>query len=52
MFKVWNKFKCNRKTIHLAVYCFDFYMSRNYNIEDQIKIISLAQAAIHIAMKY
>lgn len=27
-------------------------MSRNYNIEDQNKIISLAQAAIHIAMKY
>ena len=46
------KYKCKRSTLYLAVYCLDFYMSKNTNFQENMEAISVAQACLHLAMKY
>lgn len=48
---VW-KYKCKRSVVYLAVYCLDLYFSKNTNFQNNIEAIAVAQASLHIAMKY
>ena len=52
IFKIIWKYKCKRSTLYLAVYCMDLYLSKTTNFQNSMDAVPVAQACLHIAMKY
>ena len=52
IFKMVWKYRCKRTTLYLAVYCLDLYLSKTDGFHNNNEIIAVAQACLHISMKF